>query len=328
MLSISVVETENGLSYSIDSYSHPIFLYQLYGDRKVKNTRWEDIPTSAWNSVSRIDYQNQVRLSGEVIYPTIGLKMLKHNDSNIKQNYFNAYNQWLSSFCVDYSDRLFGIGVVPEGSIEQIVETLVNIKFLGLRGALMSPNPVLVNYASPDYYEVWDMASKLGLPISFHTHSSTSSSTYIPELKWELRSYLTAPRELQNVLFVLVFSGVLEKYPNLKIVFAEADVGWISYISYKMDYLFLNRQEISYNISILPSEIIKRQVYFTYLNEVLDEDLVSKFEQNIMWSNDYPHPDYSAQTFDEIESGLGKGFKSELFKNLIYDNVKSVYGIR
>ena len=88
----------------------------------------------------------------------------------------------------------------------------------------------------------------------------------------------------------LIIAGVLERYPNLKVVVAEAGVGWIPFFAQEFDYYQNSVFGEPWKLPLLPSEYIYRQVYGAFISDEIGGFLLSKYGgDNFMWSNDYPH---------------------------------------
>jgi predicted TIM-barrel fold metal-dependent hydrolase len=89
----------------------------------------------------------------------------------------------------------------------------------------------------------------------------------------------------------MIFSGVLERYPRLKIVSVENEVGWMPFWLGQCDKEFLRRRHAEkVPIDKLPSEYFLRQVYATFFNDHVGGRMFTWWgSDNCMWSNDYPH---------------------------------------
>ena len=87
----------------------------------------------------------------------------------------------------------------------------------------------------------------------------------------------------------LILTGVFDRIPALRIVFAEVDCGWVPYFKEQVDDGFL-RYRSRYHIADLPSEYIRRHAYFTYVTDGYGIDNRHRVGvERIMWSSDYPH---------------------------------------
>ena len=89
----------------------------------------------------------------------------------------------------------------------------------------------------------------------------------------------------------MIFSGVLDRYPRLKVVSVENEVGWIPFWLDKCDKAYKrHRHSEKVPMTKLPSEYFAEQIYATFFNDHVGGKMFSWFGvDNCMWSNDYPH---------------------------------------
>jgi predicted TIM-barrel fold metal-dependent hydrolase len=94
-----------------------------------------------------------------------------------------------------------------------------------------------------------------------------------------------------NSLYEIIFSGVLERFPRLRFVLVENEIGWIPFVLEQWDYYF-KRHGVTggTELKMLPSEYFNRQVYTTFFNDAVGGHILSWWgADNCMWSNDFPH---------------------------------------
>jgi predicted TIM-barrel fold metal-dependent hydrolase len=110
----------------------------------------------------------------------------------------------------------------------------------------------------------------------------------------------------------MLFSGVFERYPGLKVVVVEFELSWVPYLLNTMDYTYRERhEEATYRFKdgLLPSDLFHRQVLLSFQEDVVGirlRDLIGV--DNIMWGSDYPHSEStfprSRQVLAEILAGV------------------------
>src|SRR3979490_690601 len=127
------------------------------------------------------------------------------------------------------------------------------------------------------------------------------------------------------MLMWLIFSGALERFPNLKIVIGEAGLGWIPYVLQHMD-LEWEDQFKDLDLKMKPSEYWYRQCYATYQTDPVGIRLLDILgEDNVMWGSDYPHPDGiwpDSQEFLDRELG---GVSAEPRRKVTRDTAMKLY---
>jgi predicted TIM-barrel fold metal-dependent hydrolase len=89
-----------------------------------------------------------------------------------------------------------------------------------------------------------------------------------------------------------MLSGVLERFPKLKLVFVEPGLGWVAWYLYIIDDMNTRQSYEFPAISELPSFYFHRNIHLTYIDEPDSIQLLRHKigVHNIMWSSDYPHP--------------------------------------
>ena len=133
-----------------------------------------------------------------------------------------------------------------------------------------------------------------------------------------------------DALYDFIYGGVLERFPRLKLVLVESEIGWIPFVLEQWDYYFKRFAGRSASLSItkLPSEYFHRQVYATFFNDAVGGHLLSWWgEDNCMWSNDYPHGNSTWPHSREIVARDVGNLSTESRAKLLRDNVARLYNI-
>jgi predicted TIM-barrel fold metal-dependent hydrolase len=201
---------------------------------------------------------------------------------------------------------------------------------MGLKGAMIWCSPPEDQPYSSDIYDpFWATAQELHMPISLHAITGMGR-----ESQWDFglkERYMRAavlPHEVERSLSVLIFSGVLERFPTLQIVSAENNCGWLPYYLQRMDRAFeRSRYASGYHLSLKPSEYFQRQMYCTYIDDyvgVANRHFIGV--DKLMWSSDYPH---QASSWPHSQEVVARDFKDanpeERFK-ITRGNVAGLYG--
>jgi uncharacterized protein len=142
-------------------------------------------------------------------------------------------------------------------------------------------------------------AQDLDMPLSLHVATSKNQAPTKNEFAVEMgSSAMMATRmnpihDIQKTLLSIILTGVLDRFPRLKLVSAENDSGWVAHFCYRMDrqYEKCTAAERRF-MALRPSEYMKRNVWVTFQDDPLGP-LAWKYygEDNLMWASDYPHAD-------------------------------------
>ena len=238
-------------------------------------------------------------------------------DPELKAAVLAGYNDWALEFNRHAADRLCVLPVLPTHAPEAAVAELERVARLGHRGAIISPFEF--RCSDPAWDQLWSAAEAAALPVSFHIGHGTSQVRVAPG-SWELAAFAAVgPMQLDEPLAMMIYSGVLERHPGLRLVLAESGIGWLPYFVRRMDQTAEKHvaKAQDYRLQAKPSEIFRRQVYATFEEEPLGPSLLPLLgPDNFMWASDYPHPDstfpHSRQAIAEAFAGLDAAFVEQV----------------
>lgn len=301
--------------------------------RKQRNANFDEIATASWNPKDRLAIQDQDGLCAEIIYASVGMVLCGHPDFAYKSACFNAYNRWLQTFCDEAPTRLFGLAQTAVGSVDETIEDFRRAREMGMVGMMMAGNPQHEDYDHPDYDALWQCAVDLELPICFHILTMKDHdvrSAFRPERGHAANGFMNIIRGVQNIMGLFVFGGVFERFPELKMVVAEGDAGWVPHYMYRADHAAERLGTgLHRTISKKPSEYIRNNIWFTFQDDETayeSEKLVNN--DKLIWASDYPHTDSTFPRSQEIlETQMAH--LTEAQKNaVVHDNVKKAFDLK
>jgi predicted TIM-barrel fold metal-dependent hydrolase len=296
-------------------------------DIRIKGVRFDELHRGGWDPEARLGEQDRDGVAAEIIYPTVGMVLCNHEDFDYKKACFDAYNRWIASYCDAHPDRLLGCGQTAMRSPEEGIEDLKAIKALGLRGVMMPGVPAVEDYDSPVYDEFWEAAVELGLPLSFHILTTKSERTRGPAIS----SFLSIVRGCQDIMAMLVFGGVFERHPDLRVVCVEADAGWVPHFMYRMDHAFKRHRywlKPGADLQRLPSEYFADNIYVTFQDDWTAFRFAGDMNwHRLMWANDFPHSDSTWPWSQELLAEHTQHLTSEQQRAILCQNVADLYHI-
>ena len=281
-----------------------------------------------WDPHARLDDMRIDGVDAEVLYPTQAARLFALKDHALQLACIQAYNDWVTEFCSAYPDRHKAIGIIPLADVETGISELTRCKELGMVGGAITISPTTERtYSEPAYDPFWAAAEEMGVPISLHILTQ--------EQQLNGGTYVLGPTEAvwaQVALSNMIFGGVFERFPNLKVVSAECDVGWAPYFKERLNYLFDRRQKLpTYSFGLsrgnTPSEHFDRNVYLTFMRDgtwVPARGLLNI--DHIMWSNDYPHNDSTWPHSQKVIADIFDGVPEPERRKVLAENAASLYG--
>ena len=165
------------------------------------------------------------------LYPTLGLFSGAIEDPQLAAATCRAYNRWLADYCQPYPDRLFGVAMLPMQSIELAIEEMRYARNeLGMRSGFLRPNPYNDRMLGHRDYDVfWAEAQELDFAIGIHEGTGGMPAAGADRFE-ELapRHIVSHTVEMMLASLSIIWDGVCERFPKLRIAFLESGGGWIA----------------------------------------------------------------------------------------------------
>ena len=298
-------------------------------DLRGRGQKFTDLWRGGWDGSVRCADQDRDGVCAEIIYPTIGMMLCNHDDFDYKKACFDAYNRWLQTFVAPAPKRIFGLGQIAMRSVAEGIKELEEVKKMGFVGVMMPGNPAVEDYDSPIYDPFWQASVDLKMPLSFHI--LTSRAAGITEGRGPaINGFLSIIRGNQDILGMMIFSGVFDRNPNLKIVCVEADAGWAPHFMYRADHAYKRHRfwMKGQELKKMPSECFNDHIYLTFQDDWIAFKMKHMVNiERLMWANDFPHSDSTWPWSQEILAEHTKGLTEEERNKICFDNVKALYNL-
>jgi predicted TIM-barrel fold metal-dependent hydrolase len=298
---------------------------------------FEELHRSGWDPTYRLADQARDGVSAEIIYPTVGMVLCSHSDTDFKKACFDAYNRWIAGYCAEAPDRLLGCGQTALRSVDEGITDLAAIRAHGLRGVMMPGEPGTLgadgsgDYDDPMWDPFWEAAVGHGLPLSFHILTARGSEFNGKPRGSRLNGFLGIIRGIQDIMGTLVFGGVFERHPDLKIVCVEADAGWVPHYMYRMDHAYnrhRNWMAPGIQLSKLPSEYFAEHIYTTFQDDWTAFQVADMMNwRRLMWANDFPHSDSTWPWSQAMLAEQTTHLSGEQQQAILSGNVAELYDI-
>ena len=268
-----------------------------------------------------------------VLYPSQGLTLFRVPASDVVSAAFSAYNDYLAEFCSPYPNRLKGIAMVNVDDVEEGVAELERSANKGLVGAMISVDPILP-YNHPAYDRFWSAAQDLNMPLSLHT-GTMRWKPGMDTTSVEIQSALDLPNREYNprtCVNNMVFSGVFERYPTLRVGVVEFEIAWAPYFMDRMDEFYKQRalgvHGNRFQNGMLPSDFFRNNIFIGFQEDDLGIQLRHHIGvDNLLWGSDYPHAESTFPKSREILEQILDGVPVEEQAKIAGTNTAILYGI-
>ena len=299
---------------------------------KFKDVQHKDLRPGGYDPAERLKDQDIDGVSGEVLYATYAMQLYVMPDAELQEAAFNAYNEWLLEMCSQAPNRLVGLALISVYDVDRGVKALQHWAKRGLRGAMIANVPPEgTEYSDPLYDPFWAAAEEIGLPISIHTLTSNRKANY--RFERETRGgarYPENPMEVMLTLGEMLTSTLFDRHPRLRLVLAEADIGWLPWLLNRVDrgHERYARQN-GIHTKLQPSEYFHRNVSASFIVDrvgVFTREFMGV--ENLMWSSDYPHTDSTwPRSRESIEHDFAGVPEADRIK-MTCTNAAKLYGFK
>ncbi len=312
--------------------------------------KYSEIKPGAFDPKARLAEVAIDDIQQSVVYPTLMLGLPGFPDAEFAEAQASAYNRWVAEYCGYAPTRLFGVAVVPQQDVERSLRVIKEAKQLGLVGVFLRPNSSVdgTYFSDASYDPIWALCQELDLAIGFHPYLAADMPGACRNLHfWNYRApggkvdFVEAMSQspitsLHNIFFsqalsnvydmmttiaITIGGGVLERFPSLRVIFLEANGGWIAPFLERLDH---HHEIFGWDVPALtmkPSDYFKRQCWISFdpdesfLKVTAEHPLVGA--DRIIWASDYPHPDAKIPgVVDELRqamTGLSHDAQARIF---------------
>jgi predicted TIM-barrel fold metal-dependent hydrolase len=264
---------------------------------------------AASDPAARLALMDEMGVDVQVVYPNVagfgGQRLAKAGDGRLRRVCVEIWNDAMAEMQERSGGRLLPMALVPWWDPVATATEIARAKGLGLRGVILHADPQELDgghdLGHPSWDPVWAACAELGLPASFHIGASDTQHSWFGTSPWPSHDddqrlalgsamiYLGNARIIGN----LIFSGVLERHPGLKVVSVESGIGWIPFTLEALDYQLHETSPTTLErLSMAPSAYFRRQIYgcFWFERTGLPELIRSVGVDNCLFETDFPHP--------------------------------------
>lgn len=323
------------------------------------NAEWRDgreqALTGAWDHDRRIEVLDADGIAGEVIFPD---GITEHNsppfganlglspvgvDRELQWAGARSHNRWIAEFCQMAPERRRGVAIVPATwDVDEAVREVRWARQNGL-GSIMIPliwgnhTP----YHHPKYDALWATCQDLEVVVHFHSGAADFENyfgtwplkpgdrpltgavgIYVCEAVWAVVRPLT----------FLIWGGVFERFPRLKVAITEATTTWASGFMQHLDeryedwHVTAKLGDYKSHLSKKPSEYFRQNIRLgTFFPRKEAEQRHATGLECMMWGSDYPHPEGTWPQTHEMMHDTFQGLPDEETAAMLGNTAAELY---
>ncbi|MFD9540753.1 amidohydrolase family protein [Streptomyces sp. NPDC060022] len=207
-------------------------------------------------------------------------------DGKTAEKVYRAANEATAAHCAEAPKRLRGLGIVPLQHPEQAVEALDDALGHGLLGVEISSHAPGRELSDPAYEPFWSRADETGAIVFLHPFGCTLDERLD---RWYLSNTVGQPTENAVALSHLIFSGVLDRHPGLKLIAAHGG-GYLPTHIGRSDHAWTARADAGRSCAHLPSSYLRRLYFDSLVHDpnVLRELIRVAGADRVLLGSDFP----------------------------------------
>jgi predicted TIM-barrel fold metal-dependent hydrolase len=258
-------------------------------------------------------------IAAEVLFPNTvppffeesGLVALPPTEADYDRRWagLQAHNRWMADFCAAAPGRR---AACVQVFVNRIDDALAEIRWakdnMSILAGLLLPN-IPPNAVVPplweDHYEpLWDLCEELDVAV--HIHGGSGSPDYGEHVAARAMLLIELPWFSHRSVWHLIFSGVLERHPNLRVVLTEQGVAWLPRGLETLDWFYRRMTlpeaaeakffgAVAKGLSMTPTEYFHRN-FWVGASFLRPSESPLRHEvgvDHLMWGADYPHSEGS-----------------------------------
>ena len=261
---------------------------------------YEDFREGTYDQTARLADMTENHVEAAINFPNIfprfaGQGFAERSDKGLALTCLRIYNDWMiDDWCAGAAHgRLVPLTLVPLWDPVLAAEEVRRCAAKGSYAIAFSENPSALGFASMysgDWDVLWKTCEETDATVSMHIGSSSKMPSTSPDAPLATSMALYA-QNAQGSLCDWVFSGTLDRFPDIKITYAESQVGWMPFQLERMDSVW--RDGVGgVDLKVAPSEQVKGRVFgcvFDDLHGLKCRNDVGL--EQILFETDYPHSD-------------------------------------
>jgi predicted TIM-barrel fold metal-dependent hydrolase len=292
---------------------------------------YDDMRPGCYDPVARLADMDLNWTEASLSFPTFprfcGQTFLERRDKELADACVRAYNDWMfEEWCAGSGGRLIPLPIVQLWDAGLAAAEVRRNAARGGRAVAFTEIPPFLGLPSvhTDYWDpFFDACAETGTVVCMHIGSSSkmpSTSADAPAAVGSTLTYMNAAMSLVDYLM----SGVLERFPALRLAYSEGQIGWIPYILERADVVWRENRAwggVADRVTKPPSELFRQHVYGCFFDdahglaslEVIGED-------NVTFETDYPHSDSTWPHTKKVAMEIMAGLDDDVIRKIVRTN--------
>ena len=270
---------------------------------------YDQITPASYEVAPRLEAMDAMGIWAQICFQNGGVtqagSLVALNDEPLAISITQVFNDACADRMKASNGRINCMGTLPYWDKDIMNAEMRRIVDLGVKGIVLPDRPERLSegYIGPDgkispfWEEVFDLCNATGMPLNFHLNASLNAGSAIwDNLGFDQRLPINALIHhigCSATMSNFMVSGILDKYPDLKIGLIESGAGWVPFVLEALEHqLDEFRTAENRGLKMRPKEYFARHFWVTFWFEtfapkhMLEEIGVDR----LLFETDFPHP--------------------------------------
>ncbi len=297
---------------------------------------YDDMRPGCWQPDARIADMEMNGVEASLCFPNYprfcGQLFSEGTDRDLGLACIQAYNDWMvEEWCGDSNGRLIPLCIVPLWDPHLAAAEIRRNAARGVRAVAFSELPAWLGWPSihsghwDPFFEACDETATV---VCMHIGSGTKTVQTSADAPQAVGSVMIFTNSAASMLDFLT-SHVMVTFPNLKLLYAECQIGWIPYVLERIDdvwrtHLWSHKEAHPE----LPSVYYKDRVFSCFFKDSVGVQMLDRIGvDQVLFETDYPHQDGTWPHSQQVATELLHGLDPISVEKILRGNAKKLFGL-
>ncbi|MFT4025206.1 MAG: amidohydrolase family protein [Novosphingobium sp.] len=307
---------------------------------------YDQIDQGSYDVNARLEAMDAMGVWAQICFQNGGVtqagSLVALNDEPLAIAITQIYNDACADRAKMSGGRINGMATLPYWDKDLMNAEMRRVVDLGLKGVVLPDRPERLSEGyigadgkiSPFWEEVFQICNDTGLPINFHLNASLDAESAMwDNLGFDQRLPISALIHhigCAATMSNFMVTGVLDKFPKLKLGLIESGIGWVPFwleaLEHQLDEF---RTTENRNLQMRPKEYFKQHFWVSFwFEDYAPRHMLEEIGfDRVMFETDYPHPtSLYPGVQDKLVKTLGH-YDHKIQKQILQDNAFNLYNL-
>lgn len=319
---VAVADAFKLVAGQVDMNDIPMFRHSNAATRELNKRQDEDRARAMVDMDDRIAVLDAMELDRQVVAPPPP-QCFSTLPADVAAKAIAVVNDGIAEFVGRRPDRFDGLGTVTFQDPDRAAEDLEGVMRRGLKGVMILTSvPGTDEIAAPRFEPFWKKAEELGAVVMIHPNGFSGGERFAD---YYFSNVIGNPLDTTVALHYLIFNGIMERMPNLKILAVHGG-GYLPSYAGRIDHAWGARDDVNAGLPQPPTTYLKKMYFDSVVFTPHQlEYLVKEYgADHIMMGTDYP---YDMADYDPVGHVVGADLTEAQKAAIVSGTAKTLFGI-